>query len=167
MVTGPSAAAAGGSWGCYAGLASPRCPDAAAAVGVASGGWPAEAEPGRMEAGGRLGEAEGPEVAAGGLPYPLHLDLRHLLADQPWRSAAASGDGVGAGAGASAGVQQPAAGPLFLGSLAPAGLGDHQAAEDPEGDLRVGPVLLGEAAFQAGPCSPGPGVAVAAGTDRG
>ncbi len=80
-------------------------------------------------------------MAAEDLLQPLHLALHHRLAGQPWHSAAAFGGG--AGAGASAGVQLwPAAGPLTLGNLDPAGLVDHQAAEGQEVDLQVGPVPL-------------------------
>lgn len=140
---------------------TPLGPDAAAAE-EASGEWPAEAKPEMMEVQGHPDWAEGPAVAAEDLPHPLHL-LR-LLADQLWRSAAASGGGAGAGAGASAGVQLwLVAGPLILGNLALAGLGDHQAAENLEAALRVGPVQLKGAASQAVPCSPAPVGAVAAG----
>lgn len=156
--TGPSAAA-GGSWDCCAGLVTPLGPDVAAA-GEASGEWPAEAKPERMEVQGHPDWAEGPAVAAEDLPHPLHLF--HPLADQPWRSAAASGGG--AGAGASVGVQLwLVAGPLILGNLAPAGQGDHQVAENQERALRVGPVPLKGAASQAVPCSLAPVGAVAAG----
>lgn len=93
--TGPSAAAAaGGSWDCCAGLVTPLGPDVAAGEASGGGGW-------RMEVQGHPDWAEGPAVAAEDLPRPHHLF--RLLADQPWRSAAASGGG--AGAGASAGVQ--------------------------------------------------------------
>lgn len=139
MGTGPSAAAAEGSWDCYAGLVTPQGPNAAAAAaGAASGGGPVGAEPEKMKVGGHSEWAEGPEVAA------EDLALHHPLAVQPWYSAAASGGGgAGAVAGASAGVQLwPAAGPLTLGNLAPAGLVDHQAAEGQEADLQVGPVPL-------------------------
>ncbi len=51
MGTGPSAAAAEGSWDCYAGLVTPQGPDAAAAAGAASGGWPVGAEPEKMKVG--------------------------------------------------------------------------------------------------------------------
>lgn len=93
-----------------------------------------------MEVEGHFEWAEGPEGAAEDLLQLLHLALHHTLTGQPWHSAAASGDG--AGAGASAGVQLwPAAGPLTLGNLVPAGRGHHQAAESQEMDLQVGPAL--------------------------
>lgn len=159
--TGPSAAAAGGSWDCCAELVTLQGPDAAA--GAASDGGPVGAEPEKIEVGGHSEWVEGPEVAAEDLLHPLQL--HHPLEGQPWHSVAASEGG--AGAGASAGVQLwPAAGPPTLDNLAPAGLGNHQAAEDQEVDPQVVPVPLKEAASQAVPCSPAPVVAEAAGIDH-
>lgn len=136
--TGPSVAAAEGSWDCCVGPVTLRGPDVAAAAGASSDGWPVGAEPETMKVGGHFDWAEGPEVAAEDL---LHLALCRPLAGQPWHSAAASGGG--AGAGASAGVQLwPVAGPLTPGNPALAGLGDHQAAEGQEADLQVVPVPL-------------------------
>lgn len=103
-------------------------------------------------------------MSAGDPLYSLHPGLHHQLADQPWHSAvAASGGGAGAVVSAVM-LLQPAVGPRYQGNLAPADLEDQQAAEVQEDDLQVGPAQLGEAAFQAGPCSPGLVVAVAAGT---
>lgn len=99
--TEPSAVAAEGSWDCCAVLVTRQGPDAAAAAGAASGGWPVEAGPETMAVGAHSEWVEGPEVVAEDLLHSLHL--HHLLAGQPWHSAAASGDG--AGAEASAGVQ--------------------------------------------------------------
>ena len=94
--TGPSAAAAGDSWDCCAGPVTRRGPDAvaAAAAGAVSGGGPVVAGLEKMEVGGHLEWAEGLEMAAEDLP---HLALHRPLADQPWRSAAASGGCAGAG----------------------------------------------------------------------
>lgn len=160
--TGPSAAVAGGSWDCCAGLVTLQGPDVAAAAGAVSGGGLVGAKPEKMEVQAHPDWAEGPEVAAEDLVPLLHL--HHSLAGQLWHSAAASGDGVGAGASAG-GQLRPAAGPPILDNLAPVGLGDHQAVEGQEVVLQ-GPVPLKEAASQAVPCSPALVVAVAAGTDH-
>lgn len=132
METGPSAVVAEGSWGYCAGLVTPQDLDVAA--GATSGGELVGSE----KVGVHFGQVEGLEVAVEGLLQPLHLALHHSLAGQPWYSAAASGgDAV---AEASAGVQLwPAAGPLTLGNLAPAGLVGHQTAEDQEMDLQEDP----------------------------
>lgn len=143
---GRSAAAAEGSWGYCAGLVTPRGPDVAA--GATSGG----ALVGLEKVGVHFGQIEGPEVAAEGLLHPLHLDLHHPLAGQPWYVAAAVASGGDAVVEASAGVQLwPAAGPRSLGSLAPAGPVDHLAAEDQEADLQEDPVPQWEAASPAVP----------------
>lgn len=119
--TGPSAAAAGGSWGYYAGLVTPQG-QGAAAVGATSGEWPAGARPEKTVVEGRSEGAEGPEGAAEDHPPLLpHRVPCHHRTNRPSRSAAASGGG--AGAGASVGAQLwPVAEPN-RGTLGPAGLG--------------------------------------------
>lgn len=156
--TGRSAAAAEGSWGYCAGLVTHWGPYVAA--GATSGG----ALVGPEKVGVHFVQIEGPGVAAEGLLHPLHLDLHHPLAGQPWYVAAAAASGDDAVVEASVGV--PAAGPQSLGSLAPAGPVDHQAAGDQEADLQEDPVPQWEAASPAVPWIPGPVVAVVAETDH-